>query len=149
MSHPHGDGVRGHPPIPNSPREPSHHAGMTMTETQLDLLAATAHELNRKYRLSIGESADPHWEDVSPEMRRSTLIGVQGALSGNTLAQQHESWMQERLSNGWVYGPVTDKPNRVHACLVPYEQLPAEQRLKDLLFRNVVLALAQAFDWGV
>ncbi|PIG96888.1 RyR domain-containing protein [Deinococcus sp. UR1] len=122
-------------------------APVQLSDDRLDLLAATAHELNRKYRMSIGESADPHWEDVSPEMRRSTLLGVRGALSGNTPEQQHELWRATRIADGWVHGPVKDTEFRTHPALVPYSELPREQRLKDTLFRNVVLAVAQAFEW--
>lgn len=118
-----------------------------LTDAQTDVIAATAHELNRAYRLSIGERVEPHWEDVTPEMRRSTLLGVQGALSGNTPEQQHEQWRATRIADGWVHGPIKDAEFRTHPCLVPYSDLPREQQVKDTLFRNVVLAVAQAFEW--
>jgi len=36
----------------------------------------------------------------------------------------HEVWAQNRMNDGWTYGPVRDDANKKHPCLVPYEELP-------------------------
>ena len=42
------------------------------------------------------------------------------------LAKQiHEEWSREKLAQGWVWGPVTDKANKIHRDLVPFEVLAA------------------------
>lgn len=41
-----------------------------------------------------------------------------------------------------VYGEVKDGEAKTHPCLVPYEQLPPAQRLKDDLFAAIVRTLA-------
>ena len=38
------------------------------------------------------------------------------------------------VADGWVYGIVKDPESKTHPCLVPYQDLPAEQRIKDSLF---------------
>lgn len=43
----------------------------------------------------------------------------------------HEVWAQNRLRQGWTYGPVRDDVNRKHPCLVPYNQLPEEEKDYD------------------
>ncbi|MGI5158428.1 RyR domain-containing protein [Microbispora sp. CA-102843] len=81
----------------------------------------------------------PHW-DEAPEWQRDTMTnGVLRALSGATPAELHESWRAEKLSAGWVYGPVKDPA--AHPCLVLYEDLPEQQRVKDYLFHAIVRAL--------
>lgn len=52
--------------------------------------------------------------------------------------REHERWMDERTLRGWSYGPVTNTQARVHNCLVPWEQLPEDQKEKD---RNTVRTL--------
>jgi hypothetical protein len=53
--------------------------------------------------------------------------------------------MAEKLSSGWVFGeekdPNADPPT--HPCLVPFEELPTDQRLKDVLFQSVVRGLRE------
>lgn len=37
--------------------------------------------------------------------------------------REHDRWWKEREASGWKYGPVTDKPNKIHNCLVPWDKL--------------------------
>ena len=40
------------------------------------------------------------------------------------LAKQiHDEWSREKIKNGWTWGPVTDKANKIHRDLVPFEVL--------------------------
>ncbi|MCE5326604.1 MAG: hypothetical protein LLG01_09320 [Planctomycetaceae bacterium] len=65
------------------------------------------------------------------------------ALAERLARNVHEAWAHQHLKEGWVSGPATDIANRVHAMLVPYEQLTrseqdydriaVEQTLKPLL----------------
>jgi hypothetical protein len=84
----------------------------------------------------------PGWDDLEESYRESTRAGVLNALSGATPQSLHESWMAERTRQGWVYGAVLDRTAKIHPNLVPYDQLPPAQRLKDRLFLAVVRALS-------
>lgn len=54
--------------------------------------------------------------------------------------------MRIRLQNGWTYGPVKDVEAKKHPNLVPYDELPPDQRAKDILFVNTVRAAVLAFE---
>ena len=43
----------------------------------------------------------------------------------------HEVWAQERISQGWTYGERRDDSLKHHPCLVPYEDLPEEEKTYD------------------
>lgn len=43
----------------------------------------------------------------------------------------HEIWAQERISQGWTYGEKRDDILKHHPCLVPYEDLPEEEKVYD------------------
>lgn len=102
-------------------------------------IAKICHEMNRAYCLSIGDASQPTWEEAPHWQRDSAIKGVQFHLSGETTpAQSHESWLKEKLNTGWKYGPVKDPEKKEHPCMVPYDQLPREQRTKDYLFKAVV-----------
>jgi hypothetical protein len=56
-----------------------------------------------------------------------------------TLAMlEHDRWVNEKLSRGWKYGPDIDEKQRIHNCIVPWEQLSDHQKEKD---RNAVRSL--------
>jgi hypothetical protein len=49
--------------------------------------------------------------------------------------------MADKVAAGWHYGEVKDAEAKTHPCMVAYEELPFEQRVKDHVFRAIVSAL--------
>ena len=43
----------------------------------------------------------------------------------------HEVWSEERIKEGWTYGPVRDDIKKTTPCLVPYEELPENEKEYD------------------
>ena len=43
----------------------------------------------------------------------------------------HEVWAQNRINEGWTYGKVRDDEKKQHPCLVPYEELPENEKEYD------------------
>ena len=43
----------------------------------------------------------------------------------------HEVWAQGRIREGWTYGPVKDSAAKTTPCLVPYVELPEEEKEYD------------------
>ncbi|MBN1483304.1 MAG: ATPase [Chloroflexia bacterium] len=62
------------------------------------------------------------------------------------LAQlEHQRWVRDKLQAGWEYAPVTDKQKKQHACIVPWKDLPEEEREKDrMLVKAIPRILARA-----
>lgn len=108
-------------------------------------IARVAHEINRAYCQAIGDNSQPAWEDAPAWQRESALAGVTLHLH-NPFADasaSHESWMAQKIADGWVYGEVKDPDRKTHPCIVPFVELPREQQAKDFIFRAVVHALAE------
>ena len=106
-------------------------------------IARVAHEANRAVQIETGDPAvSPHWDDAPQWQRDSAVEGVEKALAGATPEELHESWCEFKRNDGWVYGEVKDADAKTHPCLVPYAELPADQRVKDALFQSVVQILA-------
>ena len=106
-------------------------------------IATIAHEVNRAYCQSIGDDSRPAWADAPDWQRESAINGVHAHLGADlTPEQSHERWCADKERDGWRYGPVKDASKLTHPCMVPYAQLPIEQRTKDYLFRAVVHACA-------
>lgn len=43
----------------------------------------------------------------------------------------HEVWAETRISQGWTYGEQRNDELKTHPCLVPYEDLPEEEKEYD------------------
>lgn len=113
---------------------------------RVEACARAAHEANRAYCLTIGDATQQSWEAAEEWQRDSAVRGVKAVLNGATPEQSHEVWCRDKIADGWQYGLVKDAGKKEHPCLVPYEQLPDEQKRKDAIYVAVVHAMAQALD---
>ena len=43
----------------------------------------------------------------------------------------HEVWSETRIQQGWTYGEQRNDVLKTHPCLVPYEDLPEEEKEYD------------------
>ena len=43
----------------------------------------------------------------------------------------HEVWALSRINQGWKYGNTRDDIKKEHPCLIPYEELPEEEKAYD------------------
>lgn len=50
-------------------------------------------------------------------------------------AEEHNRWMNEKISEEWKYGKKRDDQNRIHPLIVPWEKLPEVEKDKD---RNII-----------
>lgn len=109
----------------------------------VEQIARVAHEVNRAYCQSLGDDSQVAWEDAPQWQRDSALQGVR--LHAEHLdagpEASHESWMAQKVADGWTYGPEKLPESKRHPCLVPFSELPREQQAKDYIFRAVVREL--------
>lgn len=102
-------------------------------------IARTAHEVNRVYAASIGDRSQNPWERSPSWQREGMIQGVAYAIEhpNSTPEDQHNAWCADKFSKGWLHGPIKDATAKMHPCLVPYQFLPSNQRVKDALFLAV------------
>lgn len=109
-------------------------------------VARICHETNRLYCQSIGDNSQPSWEDAPAWQRESAINGVSFVFDqlNRGLAvkpsHSHVAWLADKERDGWKYGPVKDAEKKEHPCMVHYNHLPFEQRMKDYLFQGVCTA---------
>ncbi len=106
-------------------------------------IARVAHEVNRAYCQALGDNSQPCWEEAPQWQKDSALNGVRLHVHDPQAGPEasHESWMAQKIAEGWVYGPEKNPSLKQHHCLVPFSELPREQQAKDFLFRGVVHSL--------
>lgn len=106
-------------------------------------IAKICHEANRAYCQSIGDDSQPTWAEAPDWQKDSAIKGVtfHQANPDAGASGSHESWMAEKVADGWKHGSVKDPDARTHPCMVPFEDLPMEQQVKDHIFRSIVHAM--------
>lgn len=107
-----------------------------VTPEIIEEVAKAAHEANR----GISEGNPLSWDDSSEEIRQSAIDGVKSVINDPTITPEksHNNWMRWRESNGWVFGEVKDEEAKTHPCMVPYNELPEDERVKDQVFVDTV-----------
>jgi len=116
----------------------------------IEAIAQLCHEANRVLCEQQEDYSQTFWHMAPIWQRQSALKGVAFHLTAHAKGERpspaasHESWLEEKRRDGWTYGPVKDAVAKTHPCFVPYEELPAEQRVKDYLFGHIVAAVVEA-----
>ena len=106
-------------------------------------IAVVCHQANKAYCEGIGDNSQRDWDEALDWQQNSAVNGVQFHLDnpGAGAEASHESWLAEKTAAGWQYGSEKDEKLRTHPCCVPFAELPAEQKAKDVLFKGIVDSL--------
>lgn len=69
----------------------------------------------------------PHPIDTKDVLLSDELLDLGEMIARNV----HEVWATGRIKDGWSYGMTRDDINKQHPCLIPYEDLPEQERDYD------------------
>lgn len=111
----------------------------------IEQIAEVCHEVNRAYCESLGDNSQPAWKDAPDWQKKSAWSGVFLHLENPNLTPEnsHNNWLDEKVEDGWKYGEVKDPEKKTHPCIVPYSDLPADQKAKDSIFTQIVNSLSK------
>ena len=73
------------------------------------------------------ESYEPRPLDTSRIQLSEDVLALAEVFAENN----HEVWARERVKQGWTYGSKRDDATKQHPCLIPYKDLPPDERLMD------------------
>jgi hypothetical protein len=111
----------------------------------IEQIARVCHEANRAFCESIGDMSQPSWADAPEWQKSSAINNVRFHLANPNApaSSSHDTWLKDKVENGWKYGPVKNPDAKEHPSITAYEQLSPEEKAKDSLFKSVVDALGQ------
>jgi ryanodine receptor 2 len=61
----------------------------------------------------------------------------------------HDAWARERLADGWKWGPNRDDGAKLHPSLVPYDDLPDEEKKYDRIAAEETLKALCALGFRI
>lgn len=70
----------------------------------------------------------PNPIDTSDIILDKEILKLADMLAKNT----HEVWAKNRISEGWTYGKERNDKIKTTPCLVPYEELPENEKNYDM-----------------
>jgi len=107
-------------------------------EDVVTISSKLVHALNNSICALNGEQ-QIEWEDAPMYMREGLQLAIKhGFEHGVDPRKGHEDWMTSRIAEGWTLGPVKSIENKISPCLIPYDDLPYHQRVKDSVRAGVV-----------
>ena len=61
----------------------------------------------------------------------------------------HDVWAETRIKQGWKYGERRNDELKTHPCLVPYEELPEEEKEYDSIISIGTLKLIMKLGFKI
>lgn len=80
-------------------------------------------------------------EMMTPPPEGANHESIESWARDNLPELSHKNWMTHKASEGWIYGEVKDPEKKTHHCMVPYGDLPEDQKKKDLVVVEAYLAV--------
>lgn len=87
----------------------------------------------------------PNPLDTSGVCLPSEMLELAELLAKNT----HDIWAKARMEDGWVFGPVRSDAEKTNPCLVPYDELPEQEKEYDRRINRELLAALYAMGYRV
>lgn len=98
------------------------------------LIAQLVNHVNNKI-CELNKEQQSSWEELPQHMKEGLIKAIKDNLSPE---EGHNQWMKNRLENGWTYGTTKDIQLKTSPCLIPYNQLPYQQQIKDYIRQAII-----------
>lgn len=53
----------------------------------------------------------------------------------------HDIWHANMIEMGWAYGPTYSLEHKLHPSMVPFNELPDDEKIKDAIWAGIIYAL--------
>lgn len=87
----------------------------------------------------------PHPVDTSDVVLPEEMDELVEEMAKNV----HEVWAETRIKQGWTYGAERNDERKTHPCLVPYEELPEEEKDYDRQTAIATLKLIMKLGFSI
>ncbi len=92
-----------------------------------------------------GSRALPEPMDLSAVLMPEELRDAVERIAENT----HYVWLRGRLEEGWTWGPRRSDAAKESPCMVPYDELPENEKAYDRRTAESVIKMLLAMDYRI
>lgn len=106
----------------------------------VEQLASICHDANASYCRTLEDYSQLPWDSAPKWQRDSAINGVQIHLDNPNMTpeESHKAWLIVKEREGWVHGEIKDVVAKTHPCMLPHDELPHDQQMKDHLFGIII-----------
>jgi hypothetical protein len=106
-------------------------------------IAQVVHEIQMAFCQQLSDYSLLPWDQTSNDIKDVTISGVKFHIEHPELGakESHENWMAQKIAQGWTYGPAKDPVKKEHPSIVPFNDLPLNERIKDALVVQTIHSL--------
>jgi hypothetical protein len=116
--------------------------GNMKTQQEIEKITELIYKAARLEAIWSKRSIIPEkWEERDEKFRKQMIDVVEKYLAMEQLPtpeEAHNSWMKSYFEMGWKYGEKRDVEKKTHPDLVPFYDLPQDERDKDAIFLALV-----------
>lgn len=108
-------------------------------------IAIVAVSVIGSFRTSIGdESAISEFDLLTQPQKENLLEGIDMLVADSDAGPdaRHAALVAKLAEDGWVYGDALDEASKTHPLLLPFEELPEAERVKEYLLHAVVRSMS-------
>lgn len=87
-----------------------------------------------------------YWDKVCEEIFQKQKTITFSELVFSLAHMTHDEWKRSMVNSGWRYGKQKSVPERVHPYLIPYEELPNEQKEKNEVLCQAYLTVSRVME---
>jgi len=106
-------------------------------------------EPNRAFVRNIPKSVERMSLSIVPIGNKKKLKQFLPNEIESLAEMEHERWSKEKLNNGWQYGTSKDNYLKLHPCLIPWSDLPEDEREKDRILVKRIPQILASVGYGV
>lgn len=110
------------------------------TFEELEIAAKTAHSVLQCVNRKFNCKELPAWEQTLTWYRASMVKHIEYIIYHNYKPSRiHDKWIKRKIGFGLKYGKELDWNKKTHPLLVPFTELPVEERMKLDLIKAAVM----------
>lgn len=121
-----------------------------MKTLSLDDICRVIDSANRELSRSLNENVSLPFDTWSDQARANMKESVRQVITGElrTPKDCHDKWLKDRVNEGWSFGEVKNFTLKTSPCIVDYQELPEEQKVKDDMFFTTAMNLGSLLREG-
>ncbi len=111
-----------------------------LKDTTINFICKLCHDANNELMVANGETPCGDWDTLDDHLKQMTRDSVSVIIDNPSITAEdiHNTWMDNKRRDGWVYGATKDANKKTHPLMIPFADMNAIDKSKDQSFIDIV-----------